>query len=75
MIDDLLAQLQIARSTWVLILTGVTSLAFALSAFACDQLGRTIISPFLAATATAWSRLKPQPHHQASARSRSRLEP
>jgi hypothetical protein len=50
-IDDLLAQLQIARAMWVLILTGVTGLAFALSAFACDQLGRTIISPFLAAGA------------------------
>jgi hypothetical protein len=50
-IDDQLAQLQIARATWVLILTGVTGLAFTLSAFACDQLGRTIISPFLAAGA------------------------
>jgi hypothetical protein len=35
----------------VLIVAGVTTLAFASSAFACDRLGRTIISPFLAAGA------------------------
>ena len=50
-IDDLLAQLPTARATWVLILTGLTGIAFSLSAFACDRLGHTIISPFLAAGA------------------------
>jgi cytochrome b subunit of formate dehydrogenase len=50
-IDDLLAQLPTARATWVLILTGLTGIAFYLSAFACDRLGHTIISPFLAAGA------------------------
>jgi len=34
---------------WLLILAGITTLAFAL--FACDRLGHTIISPFLAAGA------------------------
>jgi cytochrome b subunit of formate dehydrogenase len=48
-IDDLLAQLPTARATWVLILTGLAGIAFSLSAFACDRLGHTIISPFLAA--------------------------
>ena len=28
------------------VITSVTTVAFALSAFACDRLGRTIISPF-----------------------------
>ena len=51
MIDDLLAQLPGASATWVLVLTGVIGLAFALSAFACDRLGHRIIAPFLAAVA------------------------
>jgi len=49
-IDGLLAQLPTARATWVLILTGLTGIAFSLSAFACDRLGHTIISPFLRRT-------------------------
>jgi hypothetical protein len=40
-----------SKSTLLLVLTGVTLLAFALSAFACDRLGYKIISPFLAAGA------------------------
>jgi hypothetical protein len=36
----------------LLIIAGVTTAAFALSAFTCDRLGQTIISPFL--TAGAW---------------------
>jgi tellurite resistance protein TehA-like permease len=50
-IDDLAAQLSATKATWVLILTGVTGLAFALSAFAYDRLGHRIISAFLAAGA------------------------
>jgi hypothetical protein len=50
-IDDLLAQLPATRATWVLILTGVTGLAFASSAFAFDRLGHKVIAPFLAAGA------------------------
>ena len=37
--------------TWLLVVTGMTLLAFALSAFACDRLGYKIVSPFLAAGA------------------------
>jgi hypothetical protein len=48
---DLLALAQTSKSTWLLVAIGVTMLAFALSAFACDRLGYTIISPFLAAGA------------------------
>jgi hypothetical protein len=52
MIDDLLALLQIPNeTTWLLVLSGVFMLAFALSAFACDRLGYKVISPFLAAGA------------------------
>ena len=51
MIDDLLALLPTSKTTWLLVATGVTLLAFALSAFACDRLGHKIISPFLAAGA------------------------
>jgi hypothetical protein len=50
-IDDLAAHLPATTATWVLILTGITGLAFASSAFACDRLGSRIISAFLAAGA------------------------
>ena len=49
--DDLATLLPISKATWLLIVAGVTTLAFALSAFACDRLGHAIISPFLAAGA------------------------
>jgi len=48
---DLLALAPTSKSTWLLVATGVTMLAFALSAFACDRLGHKILSPFLAAGA------------------------
>lgn len=48
---DLSALVPTSNSTWLLAGTGVTLLAFAFSAFACDQLGYKIISPFLAAGA------------------------
>ena len=53
LIDDLLALLpgSATRATWVLVLTGVTGLAFAMFAFACDRLGHKLIAPFLAAGA------------------------
>jgi hypothetical protein len=49
--DDLATLLPTSKATWLLIVAGVTTLAFALSAFACDRLGHAIISPFLAAGA------------------------
>ena len=49
--DDLVTLLPTSKATWVLVITGVTTLAFALSAFACDRSGHTIISPFFAAGA------------------------
>jgi hypothetical protein len=49
--DELATLLPTSTATWLLIVAAVTTLAFALSAFACDRLGRTIISPFLAAGA------------------------
>ena len=51
MLDDLVALLPTSRATWVLVVTGGTTLAFALSAFACDRSGHKIISPFFAAGA------------------------
>ena len=51
MLDDLVALLPTSKATWVLVTSGVTTLAFALSAFACDRSGHTIISPFFAAGA------------------------
>ena len=45
------ASIPAATATWVLILTGITGLAFGLSAFAYDRLGYKIISAFLAAGA------------------------
>ena len=49
--DDLATLLPTSKATWLLVVSSVTTLAFALSAFACDRLGHTIISPFLAAGA------------------------
>ena len=40
--DTLAILLPISRATWLLVITSVTTVAFALSAFACDRLGRTI---------------------------------
>ena len=45
--DDLATLLPTSKATWLLIVAGVTTLAFALSAFASDRLGHTIVSPFL----------------------------
>ena len=52
MLEDLATLLPTSKATWLLVVTGVTTLAFALSAFACDWLGHKIISPFF--TAGAW---------------------
>jgi hypothetical protein len=49
--DQLAALFPTSMTTWLLILAGISTLAFALSAFACDRLGHKIISPFLAAGA------------------------
>jgi hypothetical protein len=49
--DDLATLLPTSKATWLLIVMAVTTLAFALSAFACDRLGYKIFSPFLAAGA------------------------
>jgi hypothetical protein len=49
--DDLATLLPASKATWLLIISCVTMLALAFSAFACDRLGHTIISPFLAAGA------------------------
>jgi hypothetical protein len=51
MMDDLWALFPTSKTTWLLVVTGITTLAFALSAFACDRAGHKIISPFLAAGA------------------------
>jgi hypothetical protein len=51
MLDDLVTLLPTSKATWPLVVTGVTTLAFALSAFACDRSGHRIISPFFAAGA------------------------
>jgi hypothetical protein len=49
--DNLTALLPTATATRLLIIAGVTTLAFALSAFAYDRRGHKIVSPFLAAGA------------------------
>ena len=49
--DNPLAMLPSSKITWLLVLTSITTLAFALSAYACDRWGHKIISPFLAAGA------------------------
>ena len=41
--DTLATLLPSSKAIWVLIVTSVTALAFALSAFACDRLGHKII--------------------------------
>ena len=51
--DDLLALLVAARHH-----TGITALAFALFAFACDRFGYKIMSPFLACRRMAALRLR-----------------
>ncbi len=51
MLEDLATLLPTSKATWLLVVTGVTTLSFVLSAFACDRLGHKIISPFFAA---AW---------------------
>jgi hypothetical protein len=51
MMDDLWALLPTSKATWLLVVTGVTTLAFALAAFAFDRAGHRIISPFFAAGA------------------------
>ena len=53
--DNLTTLLPASKATWLLIVTGVTTLAFALSAFAWDRLGYKIVSPFLAAGAWLFS--------------------
>jgi hypothetical protein len=37
--DDLATLLPTSKATWLLIVAGVATLAFALSAFACDRFG------------------------------------
>jgi hypothetical protein len=53
--DNLTTLLPASKVTWLLIVTGVSTLAFALSAFTCDRLGYKIVSPFLAAGAWLFS--------------------
>jgi hypothetical protein len=50
-IDNLSALLPTSKAMWLLLNAGLITLAFALSAFACDRLGHKIIGPFLAAGA------------------------
>jgi hypothetical protein len=49
--DDLWALFPTSKATWLLVVAGVTTAAFALSAFALDRSGHKIISPFFAAGA------------------------
>ena len=49
--DDLTTLFPASKVTWLLVVAGVTTLAFTSSAFACDRLGYKIFSPFLAAGA------------------------
>lgn len=49
--NDLLALLPATKSTWLLIVTCITGVAFTLSAIACDRLGHKLISALLAAGA------------------------
>ena len=51
MLGDLVTLLPTSKPTWLLVVTGVITLAFALSAFACDRSGHRIVSPFFAAGA------------------------
>jgi hypothetical protein len=50
-LDDLATLLPTSKATWLLVVTGATTLAFALAAFALDRAGHRIISPFFAAGA------------------------
>jgi hypothetical protein len=73
--DNLLALLPASKSMWLLIIAGVTTLAFALSAIACDRLEHRIISPFLAAGAwlfgafgvLVWFLIVPEPELEQAA--------
>ena len=49
--NDLLTLLPATKSTWLLIVTCITGVAFTLSAIACDRLEHKLISPLLAAGA------------------------
>jgi hypothetical protein len=49
--DYITTLLPASKVTRLLIVMAVTTLAFTLSAFACDRLGHKIFSPFLAASA------------------------
>jgi hypothetical protein len=49
--DELAALFPTSTATSLLVLAGITTLAFALSAFASDRLEHKIVSPFLAAGA------------------------
>jgi hypothetical protein len=60
--EDLATVLPASKAT--LIVTGVTTLAFALSAFSCDRLGHTIFSPFLQPGPTYRSTLSPVKHKE-----------
>jgi hypothetical protein len=51
MVDDLWALLPTSRATWLLVITAVITLAFALAAFVLDRSGHKVIAPFLAAGA------------------------
>jgi hypothetical protein len=51
MVDDLWALLPTSNATWLLVITAVITLAFALAAFMLDRAGHKVISPFLAAGA------------------------
>jgi hypothetical protein len=51
MIDDLWALFPTSKVTWLLVVAGVTTVAFALAAFACNAMkalkARSIAGPFL----------------------------
>jgi len=51
MLDDLATLLPTSKATWLLVVAGVTTLAFALSSLALDRSRHKIISPFFAAGA------------------------
>jgi hypothetical protein len=51
MMDDLWALFPTSKATWLLVIAGVTTLAFTFAAFVLDRSGHRIISPFFAAGA------------------------
>ena len=55
--DDLATLLPTSKATWLLIVVAVTTLAFTLSAFACDRLGYKIFSPRTIAASPGHSEL------------------